>query len=30
MKNLILELSTMVFFGVLFGVMFAYSLLGGF
>jgi hypothetical protein len=30
MKNLILELSTMVFFGILFGVMFGYALLGGF
>ena len=30
MKNLIFELSTMVFFGVLLGVMFAYAILGGF
>jgi hypothetical protein len=30
MKNLIAELSVMLFFGVLFGAMFAYGLLGGF
>jgi hypothetical protein len=30
MKNLIAELLVMVFFGVLFGAMFAYGLLGGF